>query len=150
VTEQAIDLVVCPECGAGNAPHERRCWLCGGPIDSASKSRQASAGLNAAGHAVLTVSLTVIAATYVLICIGVWQEAPGLSLGLLAIVLPPIIATAIASFRGRQLGKPLGLGEKTLKFMIWFSIVLGLIGLTSVAAAIAFCIWCFAELARNS
>jgi hypothetical protein len=150
VTEQAIDLVVCPECGAGNAPHERRCWLCGGPIDSASKSRQASAGLNAAGHAVLTVSLTVIAATYLLICIGVWQEAPGLAVGLLAIVLPPMIATAIASFRGRRRGKPLGLGEKTLKFMIWFSIVLGLIGLTAVAAAVAFCIWCFAELARKS
>lgn len=150
MTEQAIDLVACPECGAGNAPHDRRCWLCGRAIDLSSKSRQASSDLTAAGHAVLTVSLTVIAATYLLICVGVWQEAPGLALGLTAIVLPPIIATAVASFRGRRQGKPLGLGEKTLKFMIWFSIVLGLIGLTAVAAAIAFCFWCFAEIARNS
>lgn len=150
MTEQAIDLVVCPECGAGNAPHDRRCWLCGGAIDRVAASRPTSAAMSNVGHGILIATLTMAALTYLLICIGVWQEAPGLAIGLLAIVLPPMIATAVASFRGRLRGKPLGLGEKTLKFMIWFSIVLGLIGLTAVAAAIAFCIWCFAELARNS
>lgn len=150
MTERAIDLVACPECGAANAPHDRRCWLCGRAIDGSTLPPRPGPGLAAVGHAILTVTLTLLALTYVLICVGVWQEAPGLAIGLVVIVLPPLIATAVASFRGRQQGKPLGLGEKTLEFMIWFSIILDLIGTAAVAAMIAFCFWCFAELARNS
>ena len=147
MNEQALDLVACPECGAGNSPSDRRCWLCCRPID---RGGVAARTVSAAGQAILRITLAVGALTYLLICIGVWQEAPGLAIGLSAIVLPPLIATAVASFRGRQQGKPLGLGEKTLKFGTWFAIMLGLIGVASVAATIAFCIWCFAELARHS
>lgn len=150
MTEQAIDLLVCPECGAGNSPGDRRCWLCQHSLDGLAGAPRATSTLSSAAQGLLLVTLAVVAATYVLICVGVWQQAPGLAIGLAAIVVPPLAATAVASFRASQRGKRLGLGEKTLKFVIWFSIILGLIGLAAVAAMIAFCFWCFAELARQS
>ena len=150
MTEQAIELVVCPECGAGNSPGDRRCWLCGRPLEGGAKAPAATSAASLVGQSILRITLAAGALTFVLITIGVWQEAPGLAVLLTGIALPPLIATAVASFRGRRQGKPLGLGEKALKFVIWFTIMLGLIGVAAIAATIAFCIWCFAELARNS
>lgn len=150
MSEQAIDLIVCPDCGAGNAPGDRRCWLCQYPLDHVAGAARPGSGLTSTGQAVLMITLAVAAMTYVLLCIGVWQEAPGLAIGLAAIVVPPLVATAVASFRGRQLGRPLGLGEKALKFVTWFSIFLGLIGLAALAASIAFFFWCLSAIAQNS
>jgi hypothetical protein len=144
MTESAVELATCPECGAAGSPTGRRCWLCGHPLGA---GMAAARGRPRTADWMLTATLALAAIVAALMVIGVWQEAPGLAVALAVVAAVPLIATAVASLHARAGGRPLGAGEKLVKFMLSLAIVFGAIGLVAIAATIAFFFWCLSQLA---
>ena len=160
MTERPIDLVTCPDCGAGNPKFERRCWLCRRLLDGGNAPAAGGATLErsdlwppqdvSSTDNVLLVTLAIGVIIYAIVCFGVSREAPGIAIALAVIGVAPITATAVTAFRARQEGRLIRLGEVVLRMITGVAVVLGLIGAAGLAAVIAFCMWCFAELARNA
>ena len=138
------ELVACAECGAAVPRGEPSCWLCGHLMSATAPV--AAKPTHSAAHTALNIGAVLIVGLFVLILIGAAQDDPGSALGLLILAVPGLLATVIASTRGRVRGKPLTFFEKVAYFTLSTAAVLSALVVIAVAAFVAFFAWCLFAL----
>lgn len=158
-SEQPLDLVVCPDCGASVVVGEKLCWLCSRKMDGqgqgASRGRRASGPLpadaarrGAAGDVTFTVLMGLTVVALGLVCIGAGMDEPGVAIGIAIVAAPALLAVLVGWLRARAKGAPLGPIEVIARFALSFAVLLGSLAALTVAACIAmffFCIYLISQ-----
>jgi hypothetical protein len=157
--EQPIDLVTCPECRAANATAARRCWLCGRdftgkgpqppPLPPMPAGEAPYAPGPEQGAATFGASTALLLVTLVILGVGIFSLAPGMGVLYVILVAPPVIATSLVGARRRQRGQAWGGKEKAATAAISIVGLFSALGLLSLAAFVAFFVYCVVAIANS-
>ncbi|MEQ8789898.1 MAG: hypothetical protein RIC55_26625 [Pirellulaceae bacterium] len=150
-----LDLKTCPSCGADCDARDARCWLChadvtpgGGEIVDAVVVQQSPH--YAPTETLFAVMAGILAVLIVLVGIGSALSEPGMTVLLLIVVVPALVATLVRIQARKGRVGHVGWGEKLATFVISASITVGLLGMLGVAAIVALVAFCFYTLATQN
>jgi len=155
VSDSAVlQLKPCPHCGADCDARDKRCWLCHADVtENAGEIVDAVVVPEAPPHyaptdTLFAVMAGILAVLIVLVGIGSAVSEPGLTVMLLIVVVPALIATLVRIQARKGRVGYVSWGEKLATFLISASITVGILGLLGIACIIALIVFCFYELAN--
>lgn len=148
MADEVVLFCACPECGAGSQAGTLRCWLCGRSLADVQPARGPTTGHSLATWGAAA-TLVVFVITLALVTIGVWQEAPGLAVVLILVVLVPLAITILAWARERSRGGTYSLGAALARFFVSLAVLIGGLVVLSIAAFAAFFVWCLSQLSMH-
>jgi hypothetical protein len=140
--QHQLDLITCPHCGARRPKSGERCWLCGlyvsesaGTIRPIEPVRPMRSNPGLKNAAAILVGLLVA-----LLALDLFNQAPGLAIVMLVIVVPAFIALGVTI--GREGADAPSFGG--VFAVVMFSVVglllsVGLVVAAAIAAIMAFC-----------
>jgi hypothetical protein len=150
---------LCTQCGASNASGAKTCWLCGrahvadesppsdgaitkSPLTDAGGSPFADSVQRHSPQSAMTFRLSslMLTVTLIAVCLGIGRLSLGLGIALAILVAPAFLRTALAAKRRRNVGQPMGMGDKLAVFIGSLAIMMAI----SVSSAIAFYATCWA------
>lgn len=153
-----MNMIICPQCGAGSVSLAKQCWMCYGDLinppaiviaelvgdnASAKPSWAPSEWFFANSTAVLAVVLIVVG-------IGLISVGWGAAIAYAVIVAPAFLATAISTQVRQARGHHVGLIERLATFLVSGTIVMAIVGLVSVVIIVGLIvsvfIACFQEV----
>ncbi len=136
------DPLICPDCGAGVATKDSRCWICKRPFASDVPGTAELAGGASEQRATFQfgISSIMLIITLAAVILGVWQMAPGIGIALAVVAIPALIPTCIISMKKGARGRPLTPSEK---FGV-FAALAGVVMIVIIASGIAFFVTCLA------
>jgi hypothetical protein len=134
--------LICWECGATNDPGSSECWLCQRRDWNrypAPRARRAAPLQLPRRGPLSTIAGLMIGIAILGVAIGLFREAPGLTVFLLISVAPALAITELKA-RGRyRRGDPMSIGERILRVVVLMILIPILVVLALVVALFAYC-----------
>lgn len=125
----------CPQCAAVNLQWDGKCWLCGHPLSAADAAIEATVVPQIAeAKPQFGLSTLLLVVTVACICLGLIAIAPGLIVPLVAIVVPALVRSAVATSRYEGTAS-LGYKVGTVAVSLALVVLIWVAGLISLAVA---------------
>jgi hypothetical protein len=149
VNEFAQDSVVCRHCGAENTPYSKNCWICHRDLAASDLVVADVVGRRppfAPSEALFMFLTLALVAALAMSVVGMWQQAPGAGIFMMALLSPVIIATLIRGMKRQSKQGYLTWQDRFAVLGSSLVLTIGIIMLVLVAGVILLFLVCLGAL----